>query len=261
MLSEFCILEIIKKIQKKFMKQNLTFGEAEYHTGRTLLQRVYYKGVEVGALIGYKSGALREYFISCNLRRKTIDSIKGERDCLANNLRVDESEDNGFYEIVYTLNERQKYCDLISLARRIYKRIRPIYCKHCGALLFYTDSESDAGAGAIEAPRYGYVYKMPFLYNPEIHSAFFCNKRCCNEWFAKNTSEEDKQKAQEIIDDLKQKMPKIINGATQGAKTLYAMLMEMKMSKDGAKKFAKILKDEQAKQEFIQDFIKRNKQS
>ena len=39
------------------------------------------------------------------------------------------------------------------------------------------------------------------------------------------------------------------------------MLMEMKMSKDGAKKFAKILTNEQAKQEFIQDFIKRNKQS
>lgn len=243
------------------MKQNLTFGESEYHSNTTILQRVYYKGVEVGALISYKSGALREYFISCNLRRKTIDAIKGERGCLLNNLRVDESEDNGFYEIVYTLNERQKYCDLISLARRIYKRIRPIHCKQCGALLFYTDSESDAGAGAIEASIYGYVYKMPFLYNPEIHSAFFCNKRCCNEWFANNTSEEDKQKAQEIIDDLKQKMPNIIKGATQGAKTLYAMLMEMKMSKDGAKRFAKILTDEQAKQEFIQDFIKRSKQA
>lgn len=241
------------------MKQVLTFGNCETYSNREVLQRVYYKEVEVGALITNKGGILREYFISINLRRKTIDDIRADKGCELRKLRVDESETNGFYEIVYHLDDRKKYCDLLSLARRIYKRIRPIYCANCGSLLFYTDAKTEAVAGAFEADLYGYVYKMPFLFNSAITNAFYCNKSCWSKWLEKNSDEKTRQEAKRFTDELKREMPSIVEKAAKGASTLHSMLMEMKMSKDGAKRFAEIVKNEQARQEFINDFIQRNK--
>lgn len=157
------------------IKDILTFGDSEYYSGRADMQRVYYKDVEVGALITYKRSC-KEYFCSIELRHKTCIAIQNEYKVTKDKLLVETAETNGYYELWLELVDAKKYCDLISLAGKIYKRLRSIVCKQCGKTLFYTDAETDGAAGAFEAQQYGVIYKMPFLFNPKVTSAFFCNK-------------------------------------------------------------------------------------
>lgn len=241
-------------------KDILTFGDAEYYSGRADMQRVYYKGVEVGALITYKN-TYEERFCSIELRRKTCIAIQDEYKVTKDKLLVETAETNRYYVLRLELVDAKKYCDLISLAAKIYKRLRPIVCKQCGKTLFYTDAETDGAAGAFEAQKYGVIYKIPFLYNPKVTSAFFCNKVCNNKWFAKNSDKKAQDEANAFLAKCRKEMPKAIAGAMKGASTLYSMLLEMKQSVDGGKRFAEIVNNKKKREEFIKEFIAKNKQT
>lgn len=241
-------------------KNILTFGDNEYYSCRADMQRVYYKGVEVGALITYKSSC-KEYFNSLELRHKTCLAIKDEYKITKDNLSIETAETKGFYELWLELVDNKKYCDLMSLAAKIYNRLRKIVCSQCGKTLFYTDAESDGEAGAFEAEQYGVIYKMPFLYNPKVTSAFFCNKNCNNRWFAENSDKKVQEKAKEIIDNIKKEIPDIVENAIKGAATLHSMLIEMRNSRDGAKRLADIVNNEESRNKFIKEFIAKNNKS
>lgn len=241
-------------------KDILTFGDAEYYSNRVNMQRVYYKAVEVGALITYKS-TIKEYFCSIELRHKTCIAIQNKYKATKDKLSIEAAETNGYYELLLELVDAKKYCDLMSLAAKIYKRLRPIVCKQCGKTLFYTDAETDGAAGAFEAKQYGVIYKIPFLYNPQVTSAFFCNKTCNNKWFAENSDKKAQDEANASLAKYREEMPKAIAGAMKGATTLYSMFVEMKQSIDGSKRFAEIVNDEKKREEFIKEFIAKNKQT
>lgn len=241
-------------------KDILTFGDAEYYSCRADMQRVYYKDVEVGALIIYRN-THKEYFNSMELRYKTCDEVQDEYKVTKDKLSIEPADTNGYYELWLELVDDKKYCDLMSLAAKIYKRLRPIVCKQCGKTLFYTDAETDGAAGAFEAQQYGVIYKMPFLYNPKVTSAFFCNKTCNNRWFAKNADKRAQDEANAFLAKCKEEMPKAIAGAMRGAATLYSMLLEMKQSVDGGKRLAEIVNDEKKREEFVKKFIAKNKQT
>lgn len=236
------------------------FGDAEYFSGRADMQRVYYKDVEVGALITYKS-TCKEYFCSIELRYKTCIAIQGEYKATKDKLLVETAETNGYYELWLELVDAKKYCDLISLAAKIYRRLRPIVCKQCGKTLFYTDAETDGAAGAFEAQQYGVIYKMPFLYNPQVTSAFFCNKVCNNKWFAENSNKKVQDETNAFLAKCREEMPKAIAVTMKGAATLCSVLLEMKQSVDGSKRFAEMVNDERKREEFIKEFIVKNKQT
>lgn len=241
-------------------KDILTFGNAEYYSGRADMQRVYYKDVEVGALITYKS-TCKEYFNSMELRYKTCIAIQDEYKVTKDKLSVETAETSGYYELWLELVDAKKYCDLMSIAAKIYKRLRPIVCSQCGKTLFYTDAETDGAAGAFEAQQYGVIYKMPFLYNPQVTSAFFCNKTCNNKWFAENSDKKAQDEVNAFLAKCKEEMPKAIEGAMKGVATLFSMLLEMKQSIDGSKRFAEIVNNKKKREEFIKEFIAKNKQT
>lgn len=54
-------------------------------------------------------------------------------------------------------------------------------------------------------------------------------------------------------------MPKIIAGAMKGAANLYSVLLKMKQGVDGRKRFVEIVNDKKKREEFIKEFIAKNK--
>lgn len=91
---------------------------------------------------------------------------------------------------------------------------RIIKCAHCGKRLFITDKTSDGSAGH-EAEKFGFIFKMPFLYG-HSECKFFCNKDCCKSWFTINVSDENKKEGDATINHLKSQKQQIVEGLCEG---------------------------------------------
>lgn len=95
----------------------LTFGETTEININEAYQDVLFAGKRIG-FIHYKAKSLlapvEEYFWSDLLTKKQAKAVSSR------STRIDDAEDNGYYQAFLHLNPQKKYADLYVLAKAIY---------------------------------------------------------------------------------------------------------------------------------------------
>lgn len=97
----------------------MTFGETEMIKPNKGVQTVMFDGEVVGWLITLCKNILspiEEVFWSINLTKEQADRVSPH---------TIDSEDDGFYQVVVNLADKQKYADLYILAKRVWKEKQP----------------------------------------------------------------------------------------------------------------------------------------
>lgn len=87
-----------------------------------------------------------------------------------------------------------------------------IKCEYCGKTLFSLEDGENLAKRTLEL---GYIYKMPFLYKPNISQAVFCSKSCCKSWFEEEVSESELQSGREQIQRFKSKVPEMVRNTSE----------------------------------------------
>lgn len=97
----------------------MTFGETEMIKPNKGVQTVMFDGEVVGWLITLCKNILspiKEVFWSINLTKEQADKVSPQ---------YIDSEDEGFYQVVVDLSDKQKYADLYVLAKKVWKEKQP----------------------------------------------------------------------------------------------------------------------------------------
>ena len=101
------------------MNDRLSFGDSHPIKPNRAYQDVYFDGKLVGWLTSsFKNflSPIEEHFESINLKRETAEEIRVEGQFIL------DSEDDGFYQISFQLDPGKLYCDLYSIAKKIWKK-------------------------------------------------------------------------------------------------------------------------------------------
>lgn len=107
--------------------KRMTFGETKMIKPNKGVQTVMFDGEVVGWLTTSCKNILspiEEVFWSINLTKEQADRVLPH---------IIDSEDEGFYQVVVDLVDKQKYADLYTLAKRVWKEKKRIMStRHLG---------------------------------------------------------------------------------------------------------------------------------
>lgn len=101
------------------MNDRLSFGESHQIKENEAYQDVYFDGKLVGWLTSsFKNflSPIEERFESINLTKEVAEGIKVEGQSIL------DSEDCGFYQLIFYLDQKKLYCDLYSAAKKIWNK-------------------------------------------------------------------------------------------------------------------------------------------
>lgn len=115
-----------------------------------------------------------------------------------------------------------------------------IRCEYCGKTLFALEDGENLAKRTLEL---GYIYKMPFLYKPNISQAVFCSKSCCKSWFEEEVSESELQSGREQIQRLKSKVPEMVRNTSEIVSDFKNKLEHINQELKSGRKLKDILDD------------------
>ena len=115
-----------------------------------------------------------------------------------------------------------------------------IHCEYCGKTLFILEDGENLVRRTMEL---GYIYKMPFLYKPNVPSVVFCSKSCCKSWFEEEVGESELQSGREQLQRLRSKTPEIVRNMSEVVLDFKNKLEHIKQELKSGRKLKDILVD------------------
>ena len=117
-----------------------------------------------------------------------------------------------------------------------------IRCEYCGKTLFILEDGENLVKRTLEL---GYIFKMPFLYKPNIPHAVFCSKSCCKSWFEEEVNESELQSGRESVQRLKSKVPEAVQNISEVVSDFKNKLDHIKRELKSGRKLKDILTDDE----------------
>lgn len=94
-----------------------------------------------------------------------------------------------------------------------------VICDYCGKTLFVVEDKDKGKNGVIafKATQKGFTVKHPLFFGI-AEFKIFCDKKCNNEWFRENISEEELKKGREVVQKLREDLtnPQSIQSLQKG---------------------------------------------
>lgn len=115
-----------------------------------------------------------------------------------------------------------------------------IRCEYCGKTLFILEDGENLVKRTMEL---GYIFKMPFLYKPNIPHVIFCSKSCCKSWFEEEVNESELQSGRESVQRLKSKVPEMVQNISEIVSDFKNKLDHIKQELKSGRKLKDILTD------------------
>ena len=117
-----------------------------------------------------------------------------------------------------------------------------VRCEYCGKTLFILEDGENLVKRTMKS---GYIFKMPFLYKPNVTHAVFCSKSCCKSWFEEEVNESELQSGRESVQRLKSKVPEVVQNISEVVSDFKNKLDHIKRELKSGRKLKDILTDDE----------------